>query len=164
MTREYTPLDLNAWAAEFNIHPTAMAAFRHRLNMLDAELPESSVTTEAGLLRLARLEASKRGDLMMRNNVGAYETESEGWVRYGLMNDTKALNRVLKSSDGIGIHRLLITPAMVGTYVGQFDAKEFKKPGWRYTGTPREIAQQAFGLKVIAMGGRFSFVSHPDQC
>lgn len=104
-----------------------------------------------------RIEGAKRGVILMRNNSGAFEATAGRWVRFGLGNDSEALNRVMKSSDLIGLmcgwwwgH-----PAVVGLFV----AVESKKPGWRYAGTPREIAQLAFIDHVRRHGGVACFAT-----
>lgn len=80
-----------------------------------------------------RAEAAKHGISLWRNNSGALPGADGRPVRFGLGNDSATLNQVMKSSDLIGI-----TPR------GQFIALEVKKPGWQWSGTPRERAQQAF--------------------
>jgi hypothetical protein len=69
------------------------------------------------------------------------------------------MNQRIKSSDLIGITPVLITQEMVGYRLGVFTAREIKRPGWVYTGQPREVAQQRFGDIVIAHGGDFQFVN-----
>ena len=83
--------------------------------------------------------------------------ETGRMIRYGLCNDSAQLNKVIKSSDLVGIRPVVITPDMVGHTVGQFVAREVKRPGWSYHGTDREVAQAAFGQKVLQMGGDFKF-------
>lgn len=98
---------------------------------------------------------SGRG-LLWRNNVGVAPAVRGGRpVRYGLANDSERLNRVLKSSDRIGIE--------AGT--GRFVAIETKRPGWRYTGTEHEAAQLAFIQAVQRNGGLACFAtSWEDVC
>lgn len=106
-----------------------------------------------------RLAASKRGDVLWRNNSGVLRDERGVPVRFGLCNDSKAVNDIVKSSDLIGIKRVLVTPDMVGTVVGVFWAVECKREGWRYTGTPREIAQLRFIEIVREAGGDAAFAT-----
>jgi len=77
---------------------------------------------------------------------------AERMVRYGLANESKQLNARLKSSDLIGLDD-----------AGTFTAAECKPSDWRYTGTPREVAQLAFIELVRANGGRAGFVTDPEQ-
>lgn len=101
-----------------------------------------------------RLEASNRGDIVLwRNNVGALRDENGRLVRYGLANESKHLNERIKSADLIGIHRRVIGSQDVGKVIGQFISVEAKREGWRFTGTPREIAQAAWATGVSAWGG-----------
>ena len=78
---------------------------------------------------------------LWRNNVGAYVDDYDRHVRYGLANESVAENREIKSSDLIGITPTLITPAMVGYYLGVFTAYELKPSGWVM---PTPIAGRAF--------------------
>ena len=96
---------------------------------------------------------------LFRNNVGALKAEDGRMVRFGLANDSKRRNGVLKSGDLIGIDPVLITSAHVGRTIGQFVSVECKRPGWQYSGTPREVAQLNWIQLVIASGGRAKFVT-----
>lgn len=116
-------------------------------------MSESDVQAEV------RLAASQRGDVLWRNNNGAGKLENGQFVRWGICNDSAALNEQVKSSDLIGITRVVVTPEMVGTVVGVFTAVEMKKPGWTYRGTKREIAQKSFLDTVTRMGGIGKFVT-----
>lgn len=145
---------LHEWAARWNIHPAAMADLGRVLGMKEvAGEGAAGVSDENAVSRGLRLAASKRGDILWRNNVGALLDARGVPVRYGLCNDTAALNKAMKSADLVGIKRLEITQAHVGQVVGQFMSIEAKEPTWRYTGTKHEIAQQAWALRVRTMGG-----------
>ena len=106
-----------------------------------------------------RQAASAAGWLLWRNNVGALQADNGQWVRYGLANDSAAMNERLKSSDLVGIEPLIITPDMVGRVVGRFVAIEVKRSGWSYRGTGREVAQNRFLELVNGRGGSGRFVS-----
>lgn len=111
---------------------------------------------ETDVSALIRIEGEKRGVSLMRNNSGAFE-KSGRWVRYGLGNDSKRVNELVKSSDLIGI----TCGAWWGwpAVVGLFTAVESKRPGWRYTGTDRERAQLAFINYVRRRGGVACFAT-----
>lgn len=112
---------------------------------------------EANIQALIRLEASRFGIKLWRNNVGALQDMQGRYVRYGLANDSAQLNAILKSSDLIGIKPVLITQDMVGITIGQFVAREIKSPTWKYKGTEREKAQQAFIDLINQLGGDAMF-------
>ena len=105
-----------------------------------------------------RLAASQAGGVLWRNNSGAYLDDYGRLIRYGLANDSKRVNEITKSSDLIGITRVVVTPDMVGTTVAIFTAVECKAEGWRYAATKREKAQLNFINLVKTLGGigRFS--------
>jgi len=106
-----------------------------------------------------RLEAIKLGMRLWRNNVGALRSPDGSYVRYGLANESPALNAVFKSSDLIGIRPILITQDMVGTTIGQFVAREVKPTDWTYKATDREKAQLAFIDLIKHFGGDAAFAT-----
>jgi hypothetical protein len=110
-----------------------------------------------------RLEASKKGGRLFRNNVGAAYLTDGTFVRFGLANDSPAVNKTLKSGDLIGPMPVLITPAHVGTVIAQFTSREIKKPGWKYTGTEREKAQLNWANMVNSLGGNAAFATGPGS-
>ena len=132
---------------------------------------------EAGVQQQVRLRAADRGARLWRNNSGACEDKTGRLVRYGLANDSPAVNKIFKSSDLIGITPIVVTHPMVGGTVGIFTAAECKEPGWRYAGDKacscrphssqckpcREKAQFAFLSLVNGLGGIGKFVSNPED-
>lgn len=121
------------------------------------------MTAESDVQTALRLAASKRGDVLWRNNSGVLPDARGVPVRFGLCNDSTAINTACKSSDLIGIKRVLVTPEMVGQVVGVFYAREVKHSGWRYTGTPRERAQLRFIEIVREAGGDAGFATGVEQ-
>lgn len=122
------------------------------------------MTSEADTQNRLRKAASEVGDFLWRNNSGAYEDHTGRWIRYGLANDSRAVNQVFKSSDLIGITRRIMTPADVGRVFGIFTAIEVKGPKWHLIPSDkRGHAQQRFINEVRKAGGFAGFVTHPDQ-
>jgi len=119
--------------------------------------------SEAAIQQRVRFASSKSGGRLWRNNVGAAMDARGVPVRYGLANESKEMNKELKSSDLIGITPVVITPEMVGTTIGVFTARECKAEGWIYKGTDRERAQLNFLQLVIDLGGIGSFECDHDK-
>ena len=109
------------------------------------------------VLSRVRLEASKQGCRLWRNNVGACTDENGNFIRYGLANDSKKMNDAMKSSDLVGVRPVMIQPEHVGKIIGQFMCREVKRAGWRWTGTKREQAQLAWINLIVALGGDAQF-------
>ena len=118
-----------------------------------------STSTEAFAQSQVLLEAPRVGARLWRNNVGACEDKTGRIIRYGLCNESKQQNTLCKSADLIGIKPILITPDMCGSTIGQFVAREVKRPGWSYKATPHESAQLNFQMMCIALGGDAQFVT-----
>ncbi len=115
---------------------------------------------EAAVQQLIRLESSRRGTPLLRNNVGACYDDTGRLIRYGLGNDSKKINDVRKSSDLIGIWPVRVTQEMVGSVHGLFFAVECKPTGWTMrNGDVRAVAQKAFGEWVRDKGGIFTFAT-----
>lgn len=143
------------WQRKHGITAEALADL---VTMVGLDVPRSTKgTPEARVQDEARLLASKKGWRLFRNNVGVLKDERGVPVRYGICNDSPAMNKRIKSSDLIGIRPVIITPDMVGSTIGQFVAREVKKAGWKYKGTEHERAQLAFGTLIIGLGGDFKF-------
>lgn len=139
-------------------HGITVEALADLVTMVGLDVPRSTKdTSEARVQDEARLLASKMGWRLFRNNVGVLKDERGVPVRYGICNDSPAMNKRIKSSDLIGIRPVVITLDMVGSTIGQFVAREVKKSGWKYKGTEHEAAQLAFGTLIIGLGGDFKF-------
>lgn len=152
---------LNEWAAKWGVNQQAVQELRFLLSTLPPDTEAGG--SEAGAQSRVRLECSRKGWLVWRNNVGAYKADNGSLVRYGLANDSPEMNRRVKSSDLIGLRPVIITSDMVGLTVGQFVALECKRPGWSYHGTAREEAQNRFIATVNAAGGFARFVTGEGQ-
>lgn len=154
-------MNLNAWAIRWDVPFAAVEDLRRGLGVVDTDPKPSDAApeSEAAVQTRVRLEASRKGGRLFRNNVGACYTEDGSFVRYGLANDSKALNKVLKSSDLIGIRPVQITPEHVGSTLGVFVAREVKPQGWHFTGTKREVAQLAWLNLILSLGGDAAFAN-----
>lgn len=106
------------------------------------------MTPEERATRTVRIAAANAGCVLFRNNSGVATNRNGKPVRFGLANESATRNKVFKSSDLIG-----------WTADGLFLAIEVKPHGWEYTGTNREVAQQAFHTVVRAAGGRAGFAT-----
>ena len=115
--------------------------------------------SEREIQDMVRVEASKCGARLWRNNLGAGTLANGNFIRWGLANDSTSLNAVLKSSDLIGIRPVIITQEMVGTTVGVFLSREVKREGWKFRGTLEEKAQQAWIDLINSMGGDAAFTT-----
>lgn len=147
------------WAARHGVTLQALAELQAIFGMHGGhELPaEVKGTSEAAVQAAVRLEAARKGVRLFRNNVGALVDSRGVPVRYGLANESKQVNEVMKSADLIGWRPLLIEPRHIGTVVAQFVSRECKHPTWHYTGGDREPAQLAWAQLVTAGGGDAAF-------
>lgn len=120
---------------------------------------ESTVSQEV------QIDAVQFQCILMRNNSGAFKDETGRLVRYGLNNVSKQHNERIKSSDLIGITRVLITKEMVGQTLGVFTAVEVKKEAWKPDKKldKRETAQNNFINWVKSMGGYGGFANSVES-
>ncbi len=115
--------------------------------------------SEAEVQSGVRLEAAQKGIRLWRNNSGAGKLENGNFIRWGLCNESAAVNSRMKSADLIGIRAVKITPDMVGRVVGIFVARECKPEGWTYSGDDTEEAQLRFLHLIRDMGGDAGFAT-----
>lgn len=108
-----------AWAATY---PQAAAALRA---VTLPPPPPPGQGSEQRVQSLVRLEAPAKGYKLFRNNVGAGEINGS-FIRWGICNDTPAINKVLKSADLIGWRQEVITSGMVGSVIARFASVEVK--------------------------------------
>lgn len=152
--------NLTQWAARHGVSQAALAELRVMMGVdTDPAKCTAKAGSEAAVQTAIRLEASRLGVRLWRNNVGACKDESGRIIRYGLCNDSAQLNKRIKSSDLIGVRPVVITSDMVGHTIGQFVAREVKRPGWKYAGTEREKAQLAFIELLLSLGADAAFAS-----
>jgi hypothetical protein len=155
---------LDTWARDWGVPAAALADLRHRIG-LDAPPPQEQGArglSEAAVQANVRLEASRKGLRVFRNNVGVLEDRRGVPVRYGLANDSKTVNTSLKSGDLIGLRPVVITPAHVGQTIGQFVSRECKRADWRHRpADEHEQAQLRWALLVLSLGGDAAFATGP---
>lgn len=155
-------MTLHQWAIRNKVGIVALNELLALMRAVDSGLaaaPTSGSRSETAVQSAERLNASKAGGRLWRNNVGAGYMKDGSFIRWGLANESKSLNKVCKSSDLIGIDPVLVTPDLLGSTIGRFVARECKPAGWRYTGTPREEAQLAFHMLVVSLGGDAKFAN-----
>ena len=145
------------WARRHGVTPQALFELEQMFGFSGYCLPVLKGTSEAAVQATVRLEASKKGIKLFRNNVGVLKDMNGRPVRYGLANDSSQVNGVLKSGDLIGWRRVEITQDHVGCVIAQFVSRECKEHGWQYTGNAREKAQLAWAELVAIDGGDASF-------
>lgn len=149
---------LDEWARRWNISGAALADLRVAIGIGDQRHAAEGLS-EAGVQSRIRLEATVKKCRLWRNNIGATITPDGSFVRYGLANDSAAINSRIKSADLIGIRPVTITGAHVGMIIGQFLSREVKASRWRYTGTAREQAQLRWAELILALGGDAGFAT-----
>lgn len=147
------------WAARWRIPPDAMADLQSRVLGLDGTHGGVPGESESAVQVKVKLEASRKGGRLFRNNVGAGYNEDGAFIRWGLANETPAMNKVVKSGDLIGVMPVLITSAHVGQVFGRFTSREVKRGGWTYRGTDREVAQANWAALINTLGGDAGFAT-----
>lgn len=118
--------------------------------------------SEAFVQSVIRRDAHQHGLKLFRNNVGVLKNEEGRPVRYGLGNDSPALNRALKSGDLIGWRRRLITVADIpdgGLLIAQFASIECKPVGWAYHPNDAHEAAQARWADLVNREGGHAYFS-----
>jgi len=159
-------MTLAQWQARWERHVPAQALVELEgiLNpAMPAPAPTGGLSEAAGAAQI-RILAGQRGIAIFRNNSGAMTDQTGRLVRFGLGNESPALNARWKSSDLIGLLPVVVQPSHVGRTFGLFLAVETKKPGWRLTpGDKRGQAQAAFLQSVRGFGGVGGFCCTADD-
>lgn len=145
------------WATRNGVSYSALSELREIFGTESAVGTSVVNESEAAVQSRVRLEAARKGLKLWRNNVGALLNPEGVPVRYGLANDSKKLNEVIKSGDLIGWRPVLITPEHIGCRLAQFVSRECKRPDWKFSGTDRERAQLRWIEAVVADGGDAKF-------
>lgn len=116
----------------------------------------STLTHEMPAQQLVRLKAGELNAPLWRNNRGAFQHSVNRWVRFGLGNDSKNVDDVMKSSDLIGITPTLIMPHHVGRLVGVFTAIEMKAPDWHMIPSDKRAAAQLNYIELVKRCGGYA--------
>ncbi len=156
-------MNVHTWAAKWGLPLEVVRDLQVTLGLYTPHVPASAESygkSEAWVQSMVRIEASQKGLKLFRNNVGALKDTTGRVVRYGLANDSQAINEAIKSADLVGFRPLVITQAHVGHMLAQFVSRECKEAGWQYTGTEREVAQTNWANMVNAAGGDAAFASN----
>lgn len=159
------PLNLKQWQILHGVSDLAMIDLMSMFGVTQHSptSTRSKPLSESAVQAYSQLDYAKAGDILWRNNVGVLMDARNIPVRYGLANESKKMNEEVKSSDLIGITRVLITPEMVGTTIGQFTAIETKKQAWKWSGNAHEVAQLKFHQIVVSYGGKANFYNGVDK-
>lgn len=151
---------LEMWAKDWNIPAQALADLNRRMHSAyTPSISAAQALSEAAVQTNIRLEASKKGILTWRNNVGALVDARGIPIRFGLANESKEENQRIKSSDLIGIRPVLIQPHHIGQTIGQFVSIETKKENWKWRGNAHEQAQLKWNQLVNSYGGHGFFAN-----
>jgi len=156
--------DLTDWAIRHHVSVVALA----ELNVAFGHAPVLASNVSAGdseslVQGKVRMAVTAWGGSVYRNNVGAIKDERGIPVRYGLANDTAALNKVVKSSDLIGwksetwLHPETFKPTKIARFVS-LECKHADWPGYNPE-NPHERAQQRWLELVRAAGGIAAFTT-----
>jgi hypothetical protein len=153
------PMLLSNWARKWGVSEDALADLHNQVNYhsIDAPIHSALSVSEASIQARVRLEASQLGIRLWRNNVGAVYTVDGSFLRYGLANESKAQNSILKSADLIGIRRVLIAPSDVGKTIGQFVSREIKCSSWKFS--KKDEAQLNWANLINSYGGDAKFAT-----
>ncbi len=158
-------MNLDAWAAQYDVSPAALLALRALMGVDGAAVVTlaGEAGSESRQQSLVRIDAAQNGVWLTRNNVGALLDVRGVPVRYGLANESKAQNAAVKSADLIGIRSIIVGPQHIGRLIGQFVSREVKHEGWKYRGDEHEVAQLKWCNFVLSKGGDAAFVTGPGS-
>jgi len=151
-------MTIEQWARQHRISCDALNELRQIMINSDYVPINDRFSTEAHVQNELRIQASCAGWRLWRNNRGAGKMENGNYVRFGLANDSVAMNKKIKSSDLIGIRPILITAGHVGLTIGQFISREVKVSGWRFSEFSEHDTAQLRWIELInALGGDAKF-------
>lgn len=154
-------MSLLEWAAKWGVSVDALRDLAASTTYIPPAKDDGSESRQQSLVRLEA--AQRRNVYLFRNNVGAAEMTAGGFVRYGLANDTPAMNAAIKSADLIGWRSKLITQADVGQVIAQFVSREVKRANWRWSDTPENQAQLKWAALINTHGGDAAICTGPGS-
>lgn len=154
-------MNINQWAIKWGVPYQALDDLKRLFGLYGTDTApcDAAPASEAANQNLVRLEMSRVGGRIWRNNVGATYTDEGQFIRYGLANDSQQMNKITKSSDLIGLKPVVVQPYHVGVTLGVFVAREIKPGDWKFTGTEREVAQLNYLELVASLGGDACFAT-----
>lgn len=150
-------MDLMQWAIRWQLPAQAVEELRIVLGGPASTPGGAEGMSESAVQQRLRLHGSARGLRLWRNNRGALPDARGVPVRYGLANESKPMDKLIKSSDLIGIMPRRVGQQDVGRVFGIFVSVEAKPQGWRYGGGEREEAQLRWLNLVSSYGGAGCF-------
>jgi len=157
---------IRTWGARHGVPMVAILELEQLLGegarLALVEQGEDAPGSESRQQSLIRLEAASKDVMLFRNNVGAFQTDTGQWVRYGLANESAKQNKLIKSADLIGWRSFIIRPQHVGLKCAQFVSREVKKLSWNYDpNDPHTRAQTVWRDLVNSYGGDAAFANGP---
>ena len=154
-------MTMMAWALKWKIPAQALEEFMRSAVFMPEQRPATD-ESEARVQSEIRLAAARTRRYLFRNNVGAGTLKNGSFVRWGLGNDSSAVNERFKSGDLIGWESVLVTPEMTGQVIARFLSVECKNRRWKFSGTKEEMAQVAWAQLINAQGGHAYMTSRSD--
>lgn len=159
---------LRTWAARHGVSFNAVLELEQLLGVAGRQaltVPADDAyggASESRQQSLIRLEAAEKGVDLFRNNVGALKDARGIPVRYGLANESKKQNELIKSADLIGWRTITIQQQHVGQLFALFTSREAKHEGWVCDPhDPHTAAQITWMNLVNAGGGDAAFATGP---
>lgn len=147
------------WAKKWSISDEAIQDLKNFITDNLGDSFDADSGSEMAILQLVKLEASKKGARLWRNNRGATYTQEGNFIRFGLANESKQVNKIIKSSDLIGIKPIKIGKKHLGNTIGCFLSREIKAKNWKYKNTEHEQAQLNWINLINALGGDAAFAT-----
>lgn len=154
-------MSLVEWAQKWGVSIDALRDLAASTTYIPPAKDDGSESRQQSLVRLEA--AQRRNVYLFRNNVGAGTMDTGSFVRWGLANDSEAMNKAVKSADLIGFRSKLITKDDVGQVIAQFVSREVKRANWHWTDTPENQAQLKWAALINTHGGDAAIVTGPGS-